>query len=210
MRDVAALAGVSITTVSRVVNAEPHTRPEVVARVRAAIAELDWVPNGSARVLRTGRTGVVGIGVAPLRRPYCAVLVEALVAEASTRADEFDGVLHVGPLPGDVELVGALGSAPLVVVQGGHRDDADSVDEDIEQALVLVARHLTLMGRRRPVLLGPDRGRRRCGLLGAAVARPARGSRPPCGSRRGGAGAAPLASHRRLDLQHRRGRSSTA
>lgn len=183
MRDVAALAGVSLKTVSRVVNSEPHTRPEVVARVRAAIAELGWVPNGSARVLRTGRTGVVGIGVARLRRPYSATLVEALVGEAgtrgmtvvvephqsepdrlrqwlSTRGHDFDGVVHIGPLPLDADLSGALGAAPLVVLQGGPRPDADTVDDDVEQAVLLVARHLALMGRRRPVLLGRDRGHR--------------------------------------------------
>ena len=49
VRDVAALAGVSVKTVSRVVNGEPHTRPEMVRRVMAAIEELDWTPNTSAR-----------------------------------------------------------------------------------------------------------------------------------------------------------------
>ena len=76
--DVAKEAGVSVATVSRVVNLEPHIRPEVIRRVRAAIAELGWVPNGSARALRTGRTNVVAVAVPHLQRPYHALLAEAL------------------------------------------------------------------------------------------------------------------------------------
>lgn len=184
MRDVAALAGVSVKTVSRVVNLEPHTRPEIVQRVRAAIAELQWVPNGSARTLRTGRTGVVGIGVTELRRPYLAALVEALVAEADrrgmpaavepthydpgrvrslleARGRYFDGMVLIGPYPGPVAPEGALGDRPVVVVQGGPLPAGmDRVDEDVVEAAALVARHLAVMGRVRPVLLGTDRAHR--------------------------------------------------
>lgn len=179
MKDVAALAGVSVKTVSRVVNHEPHTRPDVVARVRAAIDELGWRPNRSARALRTGRTGTVGIAVAELRRPYLATLVEELVNEAQrqglaavvepthrdpgrtaavlgARGRLFDGVVHVGAHDGTVD--GALGDRPVVVVQGGRiRSQVDHVDEDVVSAAALIARHLAVMGSARPVLLGPDR-----------------------------------------------------
>lgn len=182
MKDVAALAGVSVKTVSRVVNHEPHTRSEVVARVRAAIEELGWRPNGSARALRTGRTGTVGIAVAELRRPYLATLVEELVNEARRRGLDavvepthrdpartaavlaargrlFDGVLHVGPYK-DGDLRGALTDQPVVIVQGGRiRQQVDHVDEDVVAAAALTARHLAVMGRARPALLGPDRAR---------------------------------------------------
>lgn len=188
MRDVAALAGVSVKTVSRVVNSEPHTRPEVVAKVRAAIEQLDWVPNGSARVLRTGRTGTIGIGVAELRRPYLATLVEVLAVEADrrgigvavephhgdaervrslldSRGRVFDGVVHIGALAAGADTAGALTDRPLIVVQGGRAlDGVDSVDDDGAQAAELIARHLAVMGRGRPVFLGFD------GLPAAAVA----------------------------------------
>ena len=183
-RDVAALAGVSVKTVSRVVNGEPHTRPEVVERVMAAVAELNWTPNASARTLRTRRTGLVGIGVAELRRPYLATLVEALVAEADGRGIQvavepnhgdpdrvrslfdargrlFDGVVHIGPVAPGVVTRGALEDRPVVVVQGGREvDGLDRVDADVDEAVALVTRHLAVMGRRRPVLLGADRARR--------------------------------------------------
>jgi DNA-binding LacI/PurR family transcriptional regulator len=185
MRDVAERAGVSLKTVSRVVNREPHIRPEMVRRVRAAIDELGWVPNGSARTLRTGRTGVVGIGVAELRRPYLAGLVEALVTEADRRGMQsavepthrdpenvralldargrtFDGVVLIGP-DSTTPVEDALGERPVVVVQAAQREgdqlkgEVDRVDDDVVEATALVARHLAVMGRTRPALLGSDR-----------------------------------------------------
>ena len=53
--DVADLAGVSIKTVSRVVNAEPHVRPSTRHKVDQAIAELDYSPDPAARRLAMHR-----------------------------------------------------------------------------------------------------------------------------------------------------------
>lgn len=53
--DVAKLAGVSIKTVSRVVNCEPHVRPSTRDRVDQAIAMLDYRPDQSARLLASHR-----------------------------------------------------------------------------------------------------------------------------------------------------------
>src|SRR5215510_3063803 len=68
--DVAERAGVSVGTVSNVVN-----RPERVAeatreRVRDAISTLGWVPNGSAATLRAGRATLVGLIVPDIRNPF--------------------------------------------------------------------------------------------------------------------------------------------
>ncbi|ACQ78321.1 transcriptional regulator, LacI family [Beutenbergia cavernae DSM 12333] len=200
MRDVAALAGVSVKTVSRVVNLEPHTRPEVVRRVRAAIAELDWVPNGSARTLRTGRTGLVAVAVTELRRPHLAMLGEALVDEIGRRGLQaavepthgdparlrdlldargriFDGLVLIGD-PGEDLLTGLRAQHPVVLVHGGGRGTVDAVDADLVEAASLVARHLVVMGRSRPVLLGLDRGAggveaMRAALASAGVTEPA-------------------------------------
>ena len=56
---VAALAGVSRATVSRVVNGSPKVTAEVVDTVTAAIAHLNYVPNRAARSLATRRTQVI-------------------------------------------------------------------------------------------------------------------------------------------------------
>lgn len=63
IRDVAAAAGVSVTTVSHVLNDTPHTRTsdETKARVREAAAELGYQPNRLARGLRTQASGMVGL-----------------------------------------------------------------------------------------------------------------------------------------------------
>jgi len=182
MRDVAALAGVSVKTVSRVVNLEPHTRPEVVRRVRAAIAELEWVPNGSARTLRTGRTGVIGVGVSELRRPYLSMITEAVVAELNRRGLQatvepthdqpdrlaallaargrlFDGLVLIGPADpaAPTALAALVPTDAVVLVHHGETAVADSVDPDLVEAASLVARHLVVMGRSRPALVGQDR-----------------------------------------------------
>lgn len=61
MSDVAALAGVSHQTVSRVLNAHPSVRPETRERVLAAIAELGYRRNSAARALVTRRSGALGV-----------------------------------------------------------------------------------------------------------------------------------------------------
>ncbi|WP_431917793.1 LacI family DNA-binding transcriptional regulator [Nonomuraea jabiensis] len=186
MREVADRAGVSIKTVSRVVNGEPHIRPEKVRRVHAAIDELGWVPNRAARALRTGQVGVVGIAVTELRRPYLAGLVEALVTEAdrwgmlaavepthgdparlaavlAARGRTFDGVVLIGPT---APVGDGLDERPVVVVQGGAAG-VDRVEEDVAEAAALMARHLDVMGRSRPALLGAHQDELRACLEGS-------------------------------------------
>jgi DNA-binding LacI/PurR family transcriptional regulator len=85
MREVALLAGVSNKTVSNVVNDHPHVHPATRARVQRAIADLGYRPNLSARGLRSGRTGVIGLAVPELRQPYFAELADAVIAAAERR-----------------------------------------------------------------------------------------------------------------------------
>ena len=59
--DVARLAGVSQKTVSRVVNNAPHVRPDVRAKVFAAIEELGYRPNVAAQALARNRTHIIGM-----------------------------------------------------------------------------------------------------------------------------------------------------
>ena len=59
--DVADLAGVSIKTVSRVVNDEPNVRPVTQERVNQAIAELNYRPDQAARNLARSRRSPLGL-----------------------------------------------------------------------------------------------------------------------------------------------------
>jgi len=81
--DVARLAGVSPRTVSNVVNDYVHVSPATRARVQAAIAELNYRPNLSARRLRQGRTNLIGFVVPELSQPYFAELSELVERAAS-------------------------------------------------------------------------------------------------------------------------------
>jgi LacI family transcriptional regulator len=61
IKDVAALAGVSPKTVSRVINGEDHVRPEVRDAVQRVVAELDYRPNAFARSLSSSRSYLLGL-----------------------------------------------------------------------------------------------------------------------------------------------------
>src|SRR5690606_35565110 len=74
--------GVSIKTVSNVVNDFPHVRPATRDRVLSAIAELDYRPNVSARGLRSGKTGVIGLAIPELRQNYFAELADSIIRAA--------------------------------------------------------------------------------------------------------------------------------
>jgi DNA-binding LacI/PurR family transcriptional regulator len=95
LKDVAALAGVSIKTVSNVVNGQ-KVLPDTLARVQQAIDELGYRPNLSARSLRQGRTGVIALAVPELTAPYFAELARSVITAADARGwtvlvDETDG-----------------------------------------------------------------------------------------------------------------------
>jgi len=61
LEDIGQLAGVSRSTVSRVVNGEPNVREDVVRRVKQVISETGYLPHAAARSLASNRTGVVGL-----------------------------------------------------------------------------------------------------------------------------------------------------
>lgn len=82
MRDVAELAGVSVKTVSNVVNDYPHISPRTRAKVELAIQKLGYQVNPSAQSLRSGRTGVVGLAVPDLTLPYFGELAQRVVRSA--------------------------------------------------------------------------------------------------------------------------------
>ncbi|WP_238013392.1 LacI family DNA-binding transcriptional regulator [Dactylosporangium sp. AC04546] len=85
LKDVAERAGVSVKTVSNVVNGYAHVSPDTRARVEEAVAALGYRPNLTARNLRRGRTGVIALAVPELDQPYFAELAGHVVAAAATR-----------------------------------------------------------------------------------------------------------------------------
>lgn len=78
IRDVAERAGVSITTVSHVVNRTRKVEPATAARVEAAIEELGYRPNALARSMRRGTTHTVGVVVPDIANPFFGDLARSL------------------------------------------------------------------------------------------------------------------------------------
>jgi LacI family transcriptional regulator len=87
MRDVAALAGVSIKTVSRVVNAEGGVKPGLAAKVMAAVDRLDYRHNLTASSLRRadGKSATIGVVLEDVANPFSSALHRAIVDVALGR-----------------------------------------------------------------------------------------------------------------------------
>lgn len=185
LRDVAALAGVSVKTVSNVVNGFEFVRPATRERVQAAIAEVGYQPNLAARTLRAGRTGVIGLAVPELKFSYFAELADAVLEAArerdyvvlieqtggeraaeielltGSRTAMMDGLLFspLGLSQEDEHLLEV--SYPLVLL--GERIFDGPTDHVVIQNVegaAMATRHLLASGRRRIAVLGVHEGER--------------------------------------------------
>ncbi|MBF8193658.1 LacI family DNA-binding transcriptional regulator [Nonomuraea sp. K274] len=180
LRDVAELAGVSIRTVSNVVNASVPVREPTRRRVEDAIATLGYRPNVAARRLRSGRAQAIGLAVPDVTVPYFRELADAVLAAArergmavvveqthgdlereraaplSPRLRHVDGVILVAVSLAEADFMAMRGPAP-VVLAGASADSGviDSVTPDEYAAGLSVARHLLATGRRRPAVILP-------------------------------------------------------
>ena len=87
MREVAALAGVSLKTVSRVVNREPGVSPELVRKVERAATQLDFRPNLTAANLRRAgqRTATIGLVLEDVSNPFFAAILRGVEGVAVQR-----------------------------------------------------------------------------------------------------------------------------
>ena len=86
MTEVARRAGVSITTVSHVLNGTRPVSDPLREAVLGAVLETGYVPNSLARALRTSRTQTVGLAMPAISNPYLGGLVRSLQAEAELHA----------------------------------------------------------------------------------------------------------------------------
>jgi DNA-binding LacI/PurR family transcriptional regulator len=183
LQDVAARAGVSVKTVSNVVNGYVHVRPGTRERVQAAIDELGYRPNLSARSLRSGRSGVIALAVPELDMPYFAELTRFVVQAAdghglTVLVDQTDGLaererlvmtgirghlidgLVLSPVATDAdELAAAAGQVPIVLLgEKVTQGPVDHVAIDNVAAARAATEHLLDAGCERVAALGdqPD------------------------------------------------------
>jgi LacI family transcriptional regulator len=182
MRDVAALAGVGLKTVSRVVNGESNVSAETRARVEAAIDRLDYRQDINASLLRRrGRkTATIGLVLEDVSNPFSSALHRAI----EDRARERDVMLFTGSCDEDSdrerELIGTFrarrvdglvvvpasadhrylipeqrAGTPLVFVDRPARFlNADSVTSDNVGGAERAVSHLAASGHRRVGFLG--------------------------------------------------------
>ncbi|WP_101789771.1 LacI family DNA-binding transcriptional regulator [Nonomuraea indica] len=179
LRDVARLAGVSVKTVSNVVNGYAHVSPATRAKVEHALSQLDYRPNLSARNLRQGRTGVIALALPELDAPYFAelsrfiidaaaevgwlVIIEQTGGSLDRERQVLDGVrrhrvdgLILSPIAiGADELAARTDDTALVLLgERIHGGPADHVAVDNVRAARDVTEHLIGLGRRRIAALG--------------------------------------------------------
>jgi LacI family transcriptional regulator len=174
MRDVAQLAGVSITTVSHVVNSTRSVAPETRAKVLDAIESTGYTGDAIARSLVTGGTRSLGVAISLVANPYFASLLAAIEAEATRsgytlvlagthdepaaeqnavrtlRSRRVDGLI-LTPSPGGVVLPELRGlELPIVLLDRlTTSQDIDQVGPENVYATSGLVRHLAELGHRR-------------------------------------------------------------
>lgn len=181
LKDVAALAGVSVKTVSNVLNDRPHISARTRRRVEDAVAQLDYRPNPAARLLKSGRTGILALAVPDVELPYFAELASAvqraadrlgytvlldqtggdadheLLVAKGFRAHLIDGLL-LSPIALQPEQLRECATDRPTVLLGERFYDAEVDHIAIENvaAARTAVRHLLDRGRRRIAMIGED------------------------------------------------------
>jgi LacI family transcriptional regulator len=177
--DVAAAAGVSKTTVSRVLNRKGELDEATAARVRQVIAELGYVPSARAVGLAKGRSQVIGMLVPSMIWPWMGEVLQGVVDTVEragyglllftcTRGEEsmrqfatqvssnaFDGLLVIEP-EGTLEYITELHGRGLPVVlidDRGHQPIFPSVATTNRDGGASAAEHLISLGRMRPLVI---------------------------------------------------------
>jgi DNA-binding LacI/PurR family transcriptional regulator len=179
LKHVAALAGVSVKTVSNVVNGYQHVTESTRTRVQQAIDELNYRPNLVARNLRQGRTDVIALALPELDLPYFAELARSVIKAAeeigwTVLIDQTDGLaereqlmlggsfgrlidgLIFSPITlGADDLERRRDTTPLVLLgERVYDGPADHVSIDNVAAARVATDHLIGLGRRRIAAIG--------------------------------------------------------
>jgi LacI family transcriptional regulator len=176
LRDVALRAGVSVGSVSAVINETGTVSAEMIRRVRKASEELGYAPDGVARSLKLGRTQTLGLIIPDISNPHFASLAKAIEVGGDRagyalmlsntsddpekeirllglmRRQRVDGVILVpcGVEPGHTEAIRRAFPAPTVIVDRVLRGlDYDSVVLDNAAASRMVIEYLIRAGHRR-------------------------------------------------------------
>lgn len=180
-RDVAREAGVSQSTVSRVLNGSTLVAAGTTKRVLEVLGRMDYVPNASAKTMRTAKAGAIGIVASEMVNPYFPMLLDSLtqaasaldlgvvlwndasseahMAHAGVSSKAVDGVMFVAAREGQsgVESLSKRGVPVMLVSRASETAAVDSVMSDHETTGYEAGRYF--LGRGRDdvaVILGPN------------------------------------------------------
>jgi LacI family transcriptional regulator len=180
MRDVARMAGVSVSTVANVLSRPSIVAPETRSRVQQAILGVGYVPNGPARQLRGLPSPIVGSIILDLANPFYAELnrgIEDRLAEAgclvlacstdqqATKEKQILGLLQeqavrgiiispIDPDPASLLEISRRGTPVVLIDHPRGRLDLCAVAVDHLLGGQLAAEHLLSLGHRRIAYLG--------------------------------------------------------
>lgn len=181
LNDVAAEAGVSGKSVSRVVNGASNISPELRRRVEAAVEKLNYVPNTLARTLKVGTGDTIGVVIDTISDPFFAALTSAVETAAleaglgtvfgSTGFDpererrqvermamqQVRGLI-LAPVPRSHDYLRRYGPGlPVVLVdRPAEVDRYDTVRVDDRGVARTAVEHLLAHGHRRIAFVGAD------------------------------------------------------
>lgn len=182
IRDVAERAGVSVTTVSNVLNSTNRISDATRERVRRAIHELGYVRNAAAHQLRAGSSATIGLIVPDGSNPFYAAIARGAEdaaweaggtvllgnsnfdTERETRYIELFGqqrvlgvlIAPVADTTSRIEQLTQRGLTTVVVGRVAHPERCSSVSVDNVAGGILAVRHLLDQGRRRIAFVGPS------------------------------------------------------
>ena len=181
INDVAQAAGVSVSTVSLVLSGKGRISSATGERVNQAIEQLGFVRNRQAASLRGGQSGVIGLIVSDLSKPFYAELTagltDALEAEGkmvfltqggyggekmrqrfeTLISQGVDGVIIAGAIDKGSELrdrAAEVGMPLVFASRASYLDDIDLIRPDNMQAAQIVTEHLIRRGHQRIAWLG--------------------------------------------------------
>lgn len=181
MADVAKRAGVSVTTVSHVLNDTRRVNDGTRERVLQAIEDLGYQPNMLARSLKTQRTFTIGLLLSDIQNPFFTTVVRGVedvalkrgyhlflcnTDEDPEREDEYlyelakkqvDGLIVASAAPSDSARKLRSRDLPIVLMDRELSGvDADTIRVDNREGMRLIAEHLFSLGHRRIGLIsGP-------------------------------------------------------
>lgn len=180
IKDVADRANVSFKTVSRVLNGEPHVRPELIKRVRTAVIELGYRPTEAARMLARRKSIVIAAPILPVEATFISRMLIALTKECrknrhyllaevfESRDDLLDwtaqmpvephAVILFAPFEDDMAVITKLEQQNISVVRIAQSTPGYGISVPVSDFAITMElmQHLLDLGHRRIGLIAPS------------------------------------------------------